>query len=764
MGLHIHSHIKNEDYNLYFCTVKINITLFLILIFGISSYAQEESDKMFRLNEDDISLENDNNRTKVVSASRTGKYLEDLPVTVYVVSRDEILKNGYTTLADVLKDVPGIKVSQPGSGIEGETFVIRGLYGNYYTKILVDDVPVQPSVVSGMPIAGQLPIRQAERIEIILGPASSVYGADAMAGVVNIITKSSERPTWAQADLSLGDWGYYGLNMMIGGKVGKNKNVLQYSFFGNSLKVEDMHIKSDIENVYNPALYDSNYLNQPYYKGDSTSPAFGKLPQTSWLAGFSLKYRGFTFQYMKMLRRTHSSIGQKTSLYAYYDPLNYWGETNERYMLGHQKSFGKFTNKANLSFLHYRLDENSSFRMVFEAGDMGKLYKYAASDDLLFEDILSFQIKPTMELTGGASIQYSGNLPKTNDLSDPFFPNDYEYFSENIKVSDPLLGNFGYNPVTFTNGGVFAQLHHEIHKFSYILGVRYDNQSLFGTSVNPRIALMYKPKRRLSFRGSFGTAFRAPSLHYAYSSLAYPEEDGINYRTVPNPDLKPEQLIASELGFRYNNSKRFSTDISVYYHILKKQFTQSLFAIDKELYPEAVNDFALAYINDEDSEAKLLGVQANFRYTDLIPSIHLNSDLFVSYAKGQEILPNNFGNLDGYRQMPDWFVQLNFDLKPLDSWTIIIQNLYSAKTLKRFFPLTPKDMELIGLPTEVKAYYTLDLVVRYNINRGFQAFLKMNNVANAKYGGIDAYGTNGDLFYNPQYGRTFQVGFSFRME
>ncbi|NOX47104.1 MAG: TonB-dependent receptor [Chlorobi bacterium] len=746
--------------------MKIHFVILLLLFFGIVALGQEENKKMFRLDENDISRENNNNRTKVVSASRTGKYLEDLPVTVYVVSRDEILKNGYTTLADVLKDVPGIKVSQPGSGIEGETFLMRGLYGNYYTKILVDDVPVQPSVVSGMPIAGQLPIRQAERIEIILGPASSVYGADAMAGVINIITKTSERPTWAQANLTLGDWGYYGLNMMIGGKVGKNKNVLQYSFFGNSLKMEDMNIKNGIENVYNPALYDTNYIHQPYYKGDSTAPTLGKLPQTSWLGGFNLKYRGFTFQFMKMLRKTHSSIGQKTNLYAYYDPLNYWGETNERYLLGHKKTFGKFTNKANLSFLHYRLDENSSFRMIFETGDQGKLFKYAASDDFLVEDILSFQVNPAMELTAGASFQYSGNLPKTNDLIEPFHPKDYGIFSESIKIKDPIMGDFGLNPINFSNAGIFAQLYHEIIKFSYIIGVRYDNHSLFGSSVNPRIALMYKPKKGLSFRGSFGTGFRAPSLHYVYSSLAYPVDNGIYYRTVPNPGLKPERLIATELGFRFTGSKKITTDVVAFYHILKNQFTQSLFSLDPALYPNAVNPdgFSLAYVNDENSKASLFGVQANLRYKDLIPAIHMGSDLYVSYAKGSEILPNGFGKLEGYRQMPEWYVQFNLDVKPLDSWTILIQNLYSSKTLKRFFPLTPEDMISIGLPTEVKAYYTLDLVVRYHINRNFQAFLKMNNVTNAKYGGIDAYGTNGDLFYNPQYGRTYQVGLSFRME
>ena len=73
-------------------------------------------------------------------------------------------------------------------------------------------------------------------------------------------------------------------------------------------------------------------------------------------------------------------------------------------------------------------------------------------------------------------------------------------------------------------------------------------------------------------------------------------------------------------------------------------------------------------------------------------------------------------------------------------------------------------MELLGQPTYVKAYYTLDIVTRYRISKTFQAFLKINNVFNANYGGIDAYGGNADLRYNPQYGRNFQFGLSFSME
>ncbi len=748
--------------------MKLEIkTAVLILFFSVNLFGQQEQE-MFDLGEKDIVSNIKNGKTEIVSASRTTKFLEDIPVTVYVITRDQILKNGYTTLVDVLKDVPGIKVSQPGSGIEGEKFSMRGLTGNYYAKILIDDIPIQPSVVSGMPIAGQLPIRQAERIEVIVGPASSIYGADALAGVVNIITKTSERPVWAQADISLGNYGTSNINVMIGGKVGKKKNILKYSFFGSSAKVEDMNIKYDISNLYNPAVYDTTYsfLSQPYYKGDSTAPKMGDLPAKSGQVGFSLSYRDLTFSYTKMWRQIHSSIGQKTNIYAYYDPTNFWGENIQRYSLSYKKSWKKITNRTTLSYLSYRLNNASTFRMIFEAGDRGKLYKYAASDDILLDEVLNYNINSNFELTGGFSIQVSGNLPKTNDLVEPFEKSLYTPFSTDVNYHDPLTGKFGINPVNFYNVAGFLQLFYKLNKFTFVLGDRYDYNSLFGTKNNPRIAIMYKIKNNLSVRASYGTAFRTPSLYYAYSSLAYKDGDGIYYRTVPNPDIKPELFYEAEIGLRYSYKDKFAADIAIYYHKINKQITNSLFYLDTLLYQNATNtgNITTAFVNDENSSASLFGIQANFRARNLINVIKLNTDLYITYAKGEEILPNNFGTLDDYRQMPRWMMQFNFDFSPWNSLLFIFQNTLSSKWKKRFYPLPPEQMNLIGLPTDVKGFYTLDFITRFVISKNLNAFLKFNNVFNAHYGGMDAYAGNSNLIYNPQQGRNFQVGFTFRME
>lgn len=199
------------------------IIIIIILSYSLNIFAQDDSTFMYIANAANIIKIENKNEIQVVSASRTIKKIEDLPVTIYVITREEILYNGYTTLVDVLKQLPGVRISQPGSGELGEIFSMRGYNGNIYTKIMVNGLPVKPSVTIGMPIEAQLPIRQAERIEIIFGPSSAVYGADAAAGVINIITKKAERGVFSQADISLGYNGYSYVNFNAGGKAGKNE-------------------------------------------------------------------------------------------------------------------------------------------------------------------------------------------------------------------------------------------------------------------------------------------------------------------------------------------------------------------------------------------------------------------------------------------------------------------------------------------------------------------------------------------------------------
>jgi hemoglobin/transferrin/lactoferrin receptor protein len=225
-------------------------------------------------------------------------------------------------------------------------------------------------------------------------------------------------------------------------------------------------------------------------------------------------------------------------------------------------------------------------------------------------------------------------------------------------------------------------------------------------------------------------------------------------------------LVSAEAGWRFDPSDHLSFDAALYYHVLNKQFTRTIFPLDTLLYPDAINEYniAWAYVNDKDSKAELAGIQFNTGFKNIISPLKMNIDIFLSLARGREILPYGLGELDDYRQMPVFLGQLNISFYPFDRLYLNLRNVVSSKSAKRFFPLSPADMETLGLPTYVSGYYTMDVIARLKINRNFDVFAQMYNVFNAKYGGIDAYGNEADLIYNPQYERFTRVGLSFRLD
>jgi hemoglobin/transferrin/lactoferrin receptor protein len=741
--------------------------LLLMVMIIFAAHSQDRKRNLFRLDADDLSAEVSADEDKIQSASRTIKNVEEIPATVYIISRREILENGYITLVDALKSVPGIRVSQPGSAVEGETFLVRGLRGNYYCKILIDGIPVQPSVVGGMPISAQLPIRQAERIEITFGPSSSLYGADALAGVINIVTQQSDRPVTAHADIAIGSEGQEYLNVSIGGKAGRNRNVLSYTLFGSAFKRNDMRVKNDLAGVYDPSLYDTSYsfLTAPYYKGDSTVPELGRLPESSRLLGFSLKWRGLSFQFMTMDRKIHSSIGQRTDLYSYASTSNFWEETIRRYSLSYKYERRRFSSWTTLSFLNYRTDNQSSFGKITQVGSNGNVYKYAASDDLFLEQQFNILPLPELELTTGFSFTASGNLPLTNDLYGPFNTGEYHAYSVE-GMSDTVFGPFGYNPVNFYNIGGFVQLYYSKGRFTVILGERYDYHSRYEGANNVRVAVLFDAGRDILVRGGFSQGFRAPSSYYTYSSLAWKDAGGIYYETLPNEQLKPERLFSPEVGVRWSPKDRFTLDASVYYHRLSDQFSRSIVFIDPETYPNPSNPNLLAqsYVNDENSRAELYGLQASLNVDDLVRAVSLSGELLISVSKGKEVLPNDLGTINSYRQWPGFLGQFNFSIRPAKVLYLYFRNTFATDWTRQYFPVSKEILDLLGYDTQTKGYYTLDVIARIAISRNFHAFFHLNNLFNANYGGIDAYGSENDLRYNPQQGRNFRFGLTFSLE
>ena len=773
--------------------------LLLLFILPLQVSSQPDSSgiqlNIESLKAEDLRFTADTNRLQMISTGRISRYSDELPLFVYVVSHEDILKNQYTTLIDVLNSLPGIQTSKPGSGELGESFQIWGLTGNLYTKILINGLPIKPSVVSGMPIGSQLPVRQAEKIEIIYGNASAVYGADAVSGVINIITREADRGNFARGDVGLGKGGYNYMNFFIGGKGGRNNNILQYSFYGNKSEISRLNIDYPDEDVYNPLNYfqgtgqtfnldgtvyspheiteqvlishgisPADFMDEYYgenYEGTLTRPDMEDLGSSAHMMGLQLNFRGIGLSYNNMYRRTHSSIGLSPKFYKYNNPQNYWGDRIQRLSMGFSKDFENFISNTQLSFLAYNMDNNSSQGVTFIPGS-DKVYRYSASRDMFFEQVFSASPAQNLEIVAGFSYNQSGNLPVTNYLESPFPRSMYVPFSEKTDYSDPILGKFGINPILYSNTSGFMQSYFIYKKFRILGSLRYDINTLYGNRFSPHIAFLHKTSARTSFRISTGTSYKAPPASLTYQSLAYPlSENEIYYLVVPNPDLKPENFNTLEIRMNTTIFKKFKLYQTLFLYQIHDHIIPVTLGTGDFNLPEAVNDSVRTWINNDRAVSNVFGSQTTLRVENLVQSIKMNAELSLTFQERQDKLPNVRDIVVEYFKLnPRHMGKLKISMEPFPGFYMYIESHWMTKWLRLLIPFESIYKEIFN---ESDGYYAMNVMTSYKISDNLNVFLKATNLFDEKYGGMNATFLEENLVYNPQLRRNISFGLSYKL-
>lgn len=205
----------------------------------------------------------------VVTATRQPARASELLSDVSVIERDELDKAGpNTTVAEVLARQPGVELSSTGGPGSATNIFIRGANGEH-TLVLVDGMRVN-SATLGTTSWGYLPLAQIERIEILRGPASSLYGSDAIGGVVQIFTRRGDGATRFNGEVGYGTWNTYAATAGVQGGGGGWKY---------SLQAADQHsdafnnVRNRLNPQYNPDR--DGFTNQSAAGSLSYSPAAG---------------------------------------------------------------------------------------------------------------------------------------------------------------------------------------------------------------------------------------------------------------------------------------------------------------------------------------------------------------------------------------------------------------------------------------------------------------------------------------------------------
>jgi len=798
--------------------MKFFKVVFCFLLFANNVFAQSDSSSVFReiFTKDNILDVESAHRSVVIGAARSTRTADKLPVTVYIINSDEIIRNNCYTLTDVLKNVPGFRISNPHSGEFGEAFLQRGMMGNTYSKILLNGIEIKPSGLTGMTLGANIPIRNAERIEIVYGPASASYGNDACAGVINIVTRNSSEKNFTQVDLGVGagNDGYNYFNFASGGKFGHGKHVVEFTFYGNRLNVKNLDIHSD-KGLYNRWNYlastksESNnaidastltaalqsgamdmqtliaqkpelYAYTLNYNGDVIDAKIGDIPQFGSQMGIEVKYGGLKFMYNNLYRRDHSSLGISPMLWNYENPQAFFGEYINRWTLSADYSMGKVNTNTVLGYLRYRMDRNSNCWVNWSKTDQ---YVYGASDDLFVEENINAKMGECFQFLAGASFKYSGVLPMTIINENRFDYSAYKMFCESVDFEYPHWGKFGINPKVFNTSGVYAQLDWEkktTEKQSILLtaGCRYDYNSIWGSSINPRIAALWQINENLNFRVSRGYAYKAPSLNQMYYSICvsmkYGENDLYSYHHIPNENLKPEQIASTEFGLRQYipNTKNYM-ELIVYTNKITDPLVRSWVMLDQSKYPGVGSSesrtMTRAYKNVDGAFTRLRGYQFIGVFKDIIKAIHLNTDGGITLSMGKERVqdefsrdenhnpyPDKYVEVKSIRQIPRWQAQIAFDFSILKDYVWFrLENIYCSEFERKYY------LAGEGSTDKEPSFYNLDFSLGAKIGKHLVFSFRVINLTDAEYGGIDMKEMDVDLPYNIQLRRSMRVGLSY---
>jgi hemoglobin/transferrin/lactoferrin receptor protein len=741
-------------------------------------------------------IQQDNNieiNNQVSSASRSLKSIRELPFSIYVISGAEIRKNGYITLPDALKMLPGIRVSQPGSAIDGELFMMRGLIGNTYVKILINGIPIKPYMVNGMPIGAQLPIQQAERIEVTYGPAAALYGSDATSGIVNIVMRESDRPIFTEASVHVGTNAYSSLNLVLGGKIGKGKNVLKFSIFGLNTRSSDQNIVYDEDLIFNPAQYnaDSQLLNSlensGNYSGTAEEPNIQDLPHQSYSFGFDASYKVFNVSFKTMHRQDHSALGLNPLTISYANPLTFRGEDITEFNIRAKQNYKNWGFQSIIGTLSYEMDNRSSAiylkpALAFALDSLAKRapnpemllqqindtyfdrtrFSYSNSLELYAEQTFNFTVFKQGELTTGLRIQVGNGEPFID-----FQPNP-------VNSSEVLTGNLEkiFTDASYTELSSFGQLFLPFKKWNILLSAQYllrKNADYVKEirAFNPRIAFLYKARKNLFLRASYSTAFKTPSPYLSATTYTVRERNLGRLVTGLSP-LDAEETFSYEAGIRWLITPKAELDLSAYFNKTKDFVAYDILPF---ILPDNELSLTLGYFNSENTIAQIGGVQSRLILRDLVPKIHLNMELSLAFSKGKEdflssvsgVFGDRIKGINSIRAYPAFIGQARMNFSLTDKIQFTLDHLLLSKSTTRNTAL----IEIQGGGDEdlIKndGFYTLDLMANYQVTPNFKLYIKGYNILGKEYAGIDAYSDPNVLLYNPQNLFTYRVGVNYSL-
>ena len=697
-----------------------------------SPVAASQLDPLFQLSLDELM------NIEVVTSSRYKESIEASPANIHVFTHEEIHANAIQTVEDLLQILPGVHLQKYSILGTNNTVTFRGSMGNNKFLILQDGVRISSPAGERTVIGYNYPVYYAKRVEVLMGPASVVYGADAFMGVINIITHDESDETFGEVVITAGTDQYGYISTMAHKKLGDD------SFYNASLQVyrsQNFSFDEDFPELYNDPTktYDMDPTRQYHvflnYKHD-----------TNWQFGFN-----------------HTEHSNSTNFTA--RPSFSTFDENANILIRQTMLYGKYTldfsesfrSSTLLTLMNYELDNESYFSNLFTGGQHG--YKYASSERISLNQEFEFDLNKTHLLSGGLVYDNFDTIPQGPDLPSPF-NTSLDPEDQNLNYPFTML------PIVFFekdyhNIGMYVQDNWQIdEKWRMVAGLRYDDNSFYGSSTNPRVSLIYKADERNLYKLLYGHAFLAPapdlagtsfgSFTGAVNGLGEWISTGARFR-VPNPDLKPEQVRTLEFNYEHWFDKNNHLKLAPYYSEIEDVILLINDAVPDQAIPGA--DLQQTNKNDNVGNSTVYGLDITIDNQINIAGKDTINWLNISYMDGELI---NNGQKSVLPMTAEWKLTagstINFNNK-----NSLTTKFYWVDETHSNQPESFGSNKMIQVPS----YYLIDMHYVSELKKNMHLQLNVYNLLDEKYSNAAFPPTFIAFEEAPQPGRLVTVSLAF---
>ncbi|GAB1437841.1 TonB-dependent siderophore receptor [Providencia sp.] len=653
--------------------------------------------------------------TMVVSASGFSQQLRDAPASVTVITAEQLQNKPVRDLADAVKDVEGVSVV---GAANKQDINIRGLPGEY-TLILVDgrrqnSRESRPNGSGGFEAGFMPPVEAIERIEVIRGPMSSLYGSDAMGGVINIITKKVTNEwhgsvtTGAIIQENSDSGNSTDGNFYLSGPLVKDKLGLQLYGGGDYRqedKIEDGHHKKDNKSLTAKLTF-TPMENQTFLlEAGRTTQEREEKPGHS-LAPTS-EFNG------KARPNKHSEIHNDRNHFA----LTYKGDWDS---FNTELSVYQETTKKRT-----KTDITDPATKVTE-------YRYDARVPEITNTVVDGKVVaflPDNILTVGGQFQHA----KLKDTSSTGATT-----TENAKLTAEQYAFFLEDEFTATENLILTG------------GLRLDHHESYGDHWNPRGYAVYYLTDEITIKGGVSSAFRAPTLRETSPNYGTSTEKGLGI-IHGNPDLKPEKSVSEEIGIAYNHESGFDASLTFFNTDFKNKLTSYYTG-----GTDPLTDLKL-YTFDNVGKANIKGIEVatgiplaqdwklsmNYTYTD---SERKSDDEKLTSGRSLKGYPLDKTPKHMANAKLDW--QFNEDLNLYTRAQYVGKQVWAAQRNGS------------QVPRYRSGYTTMDVGATYQLFKNTKLNFAVLNIANEKGDKIDAKGGgNWDVEDGRRYWANVNVSF-----